>query len=97
MKILCVEDGSVDTDALENGELRDGKVLVYRQGSKPPFVLEIPNNNTPRLLLELKEISARISNTQNRFKYGSDRYNILEEIGSYVCKRIESIEKELQE
>lgn len=41
MKILCIEDGSVDTDALENGELRDGKVLVYRQGSKPPFVLEI--------------------------------------------------------
>ena len=41
MKILCVEDGSVDIDALENGELRDGKVLVYRQGSKPPFVLEI--------------------------------------------------------
>ena len=45
MRILCVEDGSVDIDALENGELRDGKVLVYRQGSKPPFVLEIPEQN----------------------------------------------------
>ena len=41
MKILCVEDGSVDIDALENGELRDGKVLVYRSGARPPFVLEI--------------------------------------------------------
>lgn len=41
MKILCIEDGSIDVDALENGELREGKVLVYRQGSKPPFVLEI--------------------------------------------------------
>ena len=95
MKILCVEDGSVDIDALENGELRDGKVLVYRQGSKPPFVLEIPNNNTPRILIELKELSARIDQTQNRFRYGSDRYNILAEISSYVYKRIEIIEKEL--
>lgn len=43
MRILCVEDGSVDIDALENGELRDGKVLVYRQESKPPFILEIPD------------------------------------------------------
>lgn len=41
MKILCVEDGSVDIDAIENGELKDGKCLVYRQGSTPPFVLEI--------------------------------------------------------
>lgn len=41
MKILCVEDGSVDLDALEEEPLRDGKVLVYRQGSKAPFVLEI--------------------------------------------------------
>lgn len=42
MRILCVEDGSVDIDALENGELRDGKVLVYRQGARMPFVLELP-------------------------------------------------------
>ena len=41
MKILCVEDGSVDVEALENDELRDGKVLVYRSGARPPFVLEI--------------------------------------------------------
>ena len=45
MRILCVEDGSVDIDALENGGLKDGKILVYRQGSKPPFVLEIPEQN----------------------------------------------------
>lgn len=42
MKILCVEDGSVDLDNLPNmREWREDKVLVYRQGSKPPFVLDI--------------------------------------------------------
>lgn len=99
MKILCVEDGSVDVDNLPNRkEWRDDKVLVYKQGSKPPFVLEISDESRTRdVLLELKEISARISHMQSRFKCGSDRYNILEEINSYVCKRIESIEKELQE
>ena len=41
--LLCVEDGSVDLDELEN--LQDGKVLTYRQGSKPPYVLEV---NVPK-------------------------------------------------
>ena len=60
MKILCVEDGSVDIDALENGELRDGKVLVYRQGSKPPFILEIPNE--PNAITELKQLQKMFEN-----------------------------------
>ena len=41
IKIICVEDGSVDLDALERDGLQNGKVLVYRQGAKPPFILEI--------------------------------------------------------
>ena len=42
MKILCIEDGSVDIEALTNGDgLCDGKVLVYRQGSVPPYILEL--------------------------------------------------------
>ena len=41
MKILCVEDGSVDVDAIERGDLKDGKVLMYRQGATPPFVLDM--------------------------------------------------------
>lgn len=44
MKILCVEDGSIDTDAIEKEGLRDGKVLVYRQGATPPFILEIDDD-----------------------------------------------------
>lgn len=44
MKILCVEDGSVDVDAIQNGDMRDGKVLVYRKGAEKPFVLDVPAN-----------------------------------------------------
>ncbi len=39
VNILCVEDGSVDLDSLEQEGLQDGKILVYRQGARPPFVL----------------------------------------------------------
>ena len=46
MKILCVEDGSVDVDAIERGDLKDGKVLMYRQGATPPFVLDIPEGES---------------------------------------------------
>lgn len=34
--ILAVEDGSVDTDSLEEDGIRPGKILVYRQGATPP-------------------------------------------------------------
>lgn len=95
MKILCVEDGSVDIDALENGELRDGKVLVYRQGSKQPFVLDIPNNNIPRVLKELEEIKAMLENDYNGNSYGSV-FNAINYYLDYITKRIELIENELK-
>jgi inorganic pyrophosphatase len=49
MEILCVEDGSVDLDALEQDGLKDGMVLPYRQGSKPPFVLELDIDDYSKL------------------------------------------------
>ena len=90
MKILCVEDGSVDIDALENGELRDGKVLVYRQGSKPPFVLEIPRE--PRAIEELKVLQEMFERDSHYNSYGgacatSDYYY------QYVTQRIAELEK----
>ncbi len=39
--VLAVEDGSVDTDALAEEGLAPGKVIVYRQGSKPPEMMEM--------------------------------------------------------
>lgn len=44
IKILCVEDGSIDELAMQQirgGANLDGKMLVYRRGCKPPYVLEI--------------------------------------------------------
>ena len=40
MGVLTVEDGSVDIDELTEGGLSPGKVLVYRQGGKPPEMLD---------------------------------------------------------
>ncbi len=39
MGIINVEDGSVDTDDLIDEGLSPGKVIVYRQGSRPPQIM----------------------------------------------------------
>lgn len=38
INILFVEDGSVDLDQLED-KLKDGQVVVYRQGARQPYIL----------------------------------------------------------
>ena len=38
--VLAVEDGSVDTDGLEEEGLCPGKVVVYRAGSNPPVMMD---------------------------------------------------------
>ncbi|MDD4002887.1 MAG: hypothetical protein PHE12_01675, partial [Clostridia bacterium] len=61
--VLAVEDGSTDTDTLEEEGLSPGKVITYRQGSAPPQLLSsgnVPNDFTyeeDRLLNEFKLIS----------------------------------------
>lgn len=41
MGTVAVEDGSVDTDELAEDGLTPGKVIVYRQGGKPPEMLTL--------------------------------------------------------
>ncbi|MDR3292880.1 MAG: hypothetical protein LBT20_02110 [Clostridiales bacterium] len=41
MGVLAVEDGSIDTDNLEEEGLSPGKILIYRQGSRPPHMLDM--------------------------------------------------------
>lgn len=43
--VLSVEDGSVDTDELADEGLSPGKVIVYRQGFRPPQLM--PSANIP--------------------------------------------------
>lgn len=40
MGVLTVEDGSIDTDNLEEEGLSPGKVLIYRAGSNPPRMMD---------------------------------------------------------
>jgi len=63
MNVLAVEDGSVDTDELEIDGLSPGKVLVYRQGSKVPEIMQNPKQTLEfdaeeeRLISEFKTVS----------------------------------------
>ena len=63
MGVLAVEDGSVDTDDLEEEGLSPGKILVYRQGSNLPRMLNtdtVPADFTieeERLLNEFLSVS----------------------------------------
>lgn len=45
MGVLTVEDGSVDVDNLQEEGLSPGKVLIYRQGSEPPKIMD--NGSVP--------------------------------------------------
>lgn len=40
MGVLTVEDGSVDTESLEEEGLSPGKILVYRQGAEKPTLMD---------------------------------------------------------
>lgn len=61
--VLAVEDGAVDVDDLEVNGLMPGKVLVYRQGSQPPHMLDmgsVPNifsTEEDRLLSEFTTVT----------------------------------------
>ena len=63
MGVVTVEDGSVDTDDLAEEGLSPGKVIVYRQGSRPPAMMAAGNVPTDfayeeeRLLNEFVMIS----------------------------------------
>ena len=63
MGVLTVEDGSVDTESLEEEGLSPGKVLIYRQGSTAPKMMESQSLPTDyekeeeKLLKEFSEIS----------------------------------------
>ena len=81
MGVLAVEEGSVDTDELTDGGLTPGKVLVYRQGSTLPRLLDpgtLPSEflyEEERLLTEFYEVSGvselmRNSNTTQHVTSG---------------------------
>lgn len=68
---VAVEDGSVDVDGLEEDGLTPGKIIVYRQGAKPPEIMQtgsIPSEfgaEEENLLAEFSKISGTGNLTEN--------------------------------
>ena len=71
MGCVAVEDGSVDTDELTEDGLTPGKVIVYRQGGKPPEMLtlgSVPSEfatEEENLLKEFTKVSGTGEITEN--------------------------------
>lgn len=75
MGMVAVEDGSVDADELSEDGLVPGKVIVYRQGTKPPEMLQLGSvpdefwKEEESLLSEFTKISGtgNLSENTDRF------------------------------
>jgi len=73
MGVLTVEDGSVDVDDLMEDGLRPGKIIVYRQGSERPKMMEaesIPTNfeTEEEKLLEEFVLLGGVNEVSSKFK-----------------------------
>ena len=88
MKILCIEDGSVDLDTIKN--LKNGDYIVYRQNSNPPFVLEIDESFNK----EKQRIKSEIVNDSHLNGYDSITMQRFYRVGEYELDRILNNEKE---
>ena len=53
--ILYVEDGSVDLDELKANLTAETKIIVYRQGSVPPKVIQLARPIKSTRLKELQK------------------------------------------
>lgn len=75
MGTVAVEDGSVDTDELIEDGLTPGKILVYRQGAKPPEMLTLGSvpaefsEEEQNLLREFAKVSGTGELTENADGY----------------------------
>ncbi len=102
MGVLTVEDGSVDTDNLEEEGLSPGKILVYRQGSVKPSLMDsgnVPNDfdsEEDRLLQEFVAVSgvsefARNSSTPTTVTSGVALQLIAEQDDIRLASSIDSV------
>jgi hypothetical protein len=76
MGCVAVEDGSIDTDELIEDGLTPGKVIVYRQGTKPPEMLTL--GSVP------SEFAAEEENLLNEFSKVSGTGNLTENADSFT-------------
>ncbi len=108
MGVLNVEDGSVDTDELIDEGLSPGKVIVYRQGSRPPQMMSA--NTVPidfsyeeeRLSNEFVTVSgtsevSRTSNIQRSTLSGTAIELLIEQDETRLSVSAESIKQAVKE
>ena len=106
MGVLTVEDGSVDTDALEQDGLSPGKVLVYRQGGQAPTIMETPDIHADfeaeeeRLMNEFKNlagVSDLMDNSENYTNLSGTALQLLiEQDDNRVISAIDSAKQALK-
>lgn len=78
MGVVTAEDGSIDADDLETDGLYPGKVIIYRQGSRPPQLFgisQVPTDFTieeERLLKEFSSLSGSSESARNIDLYSSN-------------------------
>ena len=105
--VLAVEDGSVDTDNLEDEGLAPGKIIVYRNGSTPPEFLNpgtIPNELEKEENNLLKEINSlggvsdlsTNSNIPNNISSGSALTLLIEQDDSRLSLTAEHIRNSIK-
>ena len=41
IELICVEDGSIDITKLEDAGIPESNIILYRKGSKPPYLLRV--------------------------------------------------------
>lgn len=76
--VIAAEDGSIDADDLETDGIYPGKVIVYRQGSRPPQLFasgQVPTDFTleeERLLKEFSSLSGSSESARNVDLYSSN-------------------------
>ena len=102
MGVLTVEDGSVDTDSLEEEGLSPGKILVYRQGAVKPQLMDsgdVPGDfalEEDQLLREFVTVSgvsefARNSSTPSNVTSGVALQLIAEQDDIRLASSVDSI------
>ncbi len=107
MGVLTVEDGSVDTDNLEEEGLSPGKILVYRQGAVKPQLMDSGNvpsefgDEEDRLLQEFVTISgvsefARNSTTPDNVTSGVALQLIAEQDDIRLASSIDSVKASIK-
>ena len=78
MGVITVEDGAVDVEELADDGLYPGKVIVYRQGSNPPSIMNAGNfpNDFSYEEEMLKNEFTTISGVSEFTRYGDSKVNM---------------------